>query len=110
MQENGYDYEPTGTTFCEGDSITVFRTNKGSYTVEVVDPIEDICDSACFTECFDNCGYVEVQGCYLRCIKGCTNGVCPNWAEVEVCYEYQNRIDCNVSCYNQCYGSYDDET
>ena len=53
---------------------------------------------------------MESQGCYLRCIKGCANGVCPNWADPEVCYEYQSRIGCNVSCYFQCKNTYDDQT
>ncbi len=109
ITENTYEYEPTGTTLCEGDTLTVFHTKKGSYTeIEYFTPA--FCGSGCFEECFDNCVYSELQYCYLRCVKGCTNGVCPNWAEIEVCYEYQNRIDCNIACYNDCKSTYNQET
>jgi hypothetical protein len=107
--EDRYYVEPEGIQLNEGDTVTLYHTKKGYYTVtESFNP--ELCDSDCFNSCYENCAYAELQDCYLGCTRGCACELCLAWNHEEVCYEYQNRIACSIKCYNTCYYSYDSET
>ena len=108
LVEDRYYVEPEGAQFNEGDTVTIYHTRKGYYTVtESFDPT--LCDSDCFNSCYENCAYAELHDCYLGCTRGCACELCLNWGDEEICYEYQNRIACSIKCYNTCYYSYDSE-
>jgi hypothetical protein len=108
VTDDYYELLEDDATFCRGDMVNVSRTYLGSYP-DTIASTEDICDSACFEEKYQNCIDTSIQSCYIKCINGCRNGFCVDW-DAGVCEGYLKEIECNKRAYLQCENGYNPET
>jgi hypothetical protein len=92
---------------CPGSSARVIRNRSGQF-IQMAESTTAVCGTECVDRCFESCVAVQVQRCYLVCVRRCSNGLCVQWESR--CELEELQCGCNNDCFNECQQNFDSVT